>query len=445
MKFKDEKIINFNEKRAEEKNIEINNYVFRVTPVIEKEKNKKDKSIEYKSKKVLLEVVDLKLSISKVHPFSEFILLWKEKSYNTQKNKANTIMRFLNHILINNNKYKLSSFSNLEIYHGEDYLTILTLNGCSEKYFLSERNTLDKFYFFLSKKELLNKVSIELFDEIKINYNENNYRNRKGILLIGGSIFHNYIYPSNKKNDRRLHHLKEEFVIPFIETALEVEPRIALGVFFQCFGGLRKSEVVNVRRSSISSFDWGTIKLIININNEIISEKYKDYNQALNKSKRKQVVYNVGNYLPRLLKNHLIENAYYATDGSDALFSNKKGELLTSKMYSYYFEKIKREFINKLIRSENVEVRLYGMFLNMEKWSTHLGRGVASNFIADSTNSAHQVSSFRGDNTLDASVTYTEDTSKFRDMIYKSGSEFYEKGIEMNNKINEASDNIGEI
>ncbi|MDU5111987.1 MAG: hypothetical protein E6248_16260, partial [Clostridium sp.] len=344
-----------------------------------------------------------------------------------------------------NNKYKLSTFSNLEIYHGEDYLTTVTSNGCSEKYFLLERNTLDKFYFFLSKKELLNKVGIKLFDEMKPSYNENNYRNRKGILPINGTIFRDYLYPSNKRSEKRLHHLKEDFVIPFIETALEVEPRIALGVFFQCFGGLRKSEVVNTRRSSISSFGWGTTKLTININNEIISEKYKDYNQALNKSKRKQVVYNVGNYLPKLLKNHLIDNTYYATDGSDALFSNKKGQLLTSKMYSYYFEKIKKEFINKLLRSNNVEVRLYGMFLNMENWSTHLGRGIASNFIADSTNSAHQVSAFRGDNLLESSITYTEDTSKFKEMIYKSGSEFYEKGMEMNNKINEERDNIGSV
>ena len=431
------KVISINNKKYKEKVCDEQRYKFRIVPVIEKEQNSKDKSIVRKNKKVLIELMDLKFNLVKVYHLSEFILLWRNRSYNTQKNKANTTIRFFNYLLNNNDKFQLSSFADLEVYHGEEYLSSLTLNGCNENYFLAERKTLDKLYLFMAKKELLNNVNVKIFDDMKVDdskYNYN-YKYRNGILPIKGTIFHDCAYPSNKKKPKRLHYLKEEFVIPLIETALEVEPRIALGIFFQCFGGLRMSEVVNIKKSSISTFDWGTVKLSININEEIISETYKDYNQACNKTKRKQIVYNVGDYLPNLLKMHLIDRKYYALDGSDALFSNKKGNLLTSKMYNYYFNKVKKAFINKLLRSNHKEIRLYGMYVNMEEWSTHIGRGIASNYIADSTNNAHQVSTFRGDRSLDSSLAYTEDTSKFKEMIYESGSKMYSKGIEMHNKL----------
>lgn len=413
--------------------IDNNQYKFRVVPVIYKQYYYKDKSDIDTKKRVLIELVHLNTNLVHVHCFTDFVMKWKNKSYNTQKNKANTIVRFLNYLLDNNEKYKLRSFSDLDIFHGEDYLSELSINGANEKYFLAERKTLDKFYMFLASKNLLNTINISQFEDRKLEQNRNYYRG--GIMPIKGTIFEDCIYPSKSKNSRPLHHLKDEFIIPFIQTAAEVAPRIALGVYISCFGGFRRSEVVSTKKNAMSFTDWGMLRLEIKIDNPIISEIIKDSGQALVKRNRKQEILNIGDLLPKLLKEHLIVGKYYATDGTGALFSNKKGKMLTAKMYSYYFEKVKSEFISKLLRSSSKEIRLYGIFLKMEKWSTHICRGIASNFIADSTENALQVSIFRGDKSINSAIDYTEDTEKFKQMIYDSGSKMYEKGLKMDEVI----------
>ncbi|NRT27558.1 hypothetical protein B0I68_001163 [Clostridium beijerinckii] len=319
------------------------NYEFKVVPVVCNNYDNKTKELISKKKKVVIEIMDLELNIAKVHPISDFVTLWKEKSYNTQKNRAYTVVRFFNYLLENNNRFKLNTFCDIDIFHGNEYLSYVVLNRCSESYFLAERKTLDKLYLYLFDKKLLNNIDSSIFENMKVT--EYKYTNRAVVNPIVGTIFKDCIYPSNKKNAKRLHVLKEEFIIPFIETSIEIEPRIALGIFMQCFGGLRRSEVVNIKKNSISMFDWGTVKLEVNVNDEIISDVIKDYNQASNKRQRKQVIYNVGDYLPKLLKMHLIDKNYCASDGSDALFSNKKNQLLTASMYSYYFNKVKSVFI----------------------------------------------------------------------------------------------------
>ena len=48
-----------------------------------------------------------------------------------------------------------------------------------------------------------------------------------------------------------IHKLPLTLVVYFIDTAIMYAPRIALGICFQFFGGLRLGEVINLKRSSI--------------------------------------------------------------------------------------------------------------------------------------------------------------------------------------------------
>lgn len=94
------------------------NYEFKVVPVVCNNYDNKTKELISKKKKVVIEIMDLELNIAKVHPISDFVTLWKEKSYNTQKNRAYTVVRFFNYLLENNNRFKLNTFCDIDIFHG---------------------------------------------------------------------------------------------------------------------------------------------------------------------------------------------------------------------------------------------------------------------------------------------------------------------------------------
>lgn len=417
---------------------DIRDYRFIVSATIIEQKIRES---NIKVKRPVVELMNIKSKLVIVHCFTEFVFLWKQDSYNTMKSKANTLSRFLNFIIQNNSRYNLSNFSQLEVLHGEDYLNHLAVGGKHIDYVNSEKNTLDKFYRFLYKKELFKNCSQqceEIFQRDFL-YIRKDKRRRNKIYPVSESIFNEYTKPSNVANQNKLHILKEEFVIPFLETAIEIEPRIALGIFFQMFGALRVSEVINLRKSQISFMEWGIRNVYVIIGDEIISDKIKDITQGCNKKKRKQKIYNIGNYLPELLQKHLVTEKYFSSDGTDALFSNKKGRIMTSNRYYRYFTNVKNEFIKKLIQSSDMEIKHYGVFLKMSNWSTHIGRGIGSNFIADATENEYLVAKFRGDSCLDSSLTYTEDTQKHQDMIYKSGSKMYEIGIKMKERMEENS------
>lgn len=51
-----------------------------------------------------------------------------------------------------------------------------------------------------------------------------------------------------------IHNLKAEYIPLFINTVVEVVPEIALGVYLQCFGGLRNSEVSAIEYENISFY-----------------------------------------------------------------------------------------------------------------------------------------------------------------------------------------------
>ncbi|MCY9666417.1 hypothetical protein M5X11_15850 [Paenibacillus alginolyticus] len=67
------------------------------------------------------------------------------------------------------------------------------------------------------------------------------------------SPFNGVIYPSKKTGSSVAHMIPEEFILPFLELAVKVANPIALGVYMQCFGGIRIGGLVNIKKSNITS------------------------------------------------------------------------------------------------------------------------------------------------------------------------------------------------
>lgn len=60
-----------------------------------------------------------------------------------------------------------------------------------------------------------------------------------------------------------------------------------------------------------------------------------------------------------------------------ALFINRDGKAMTAESYKYRFNKVKAEFLNYLKIIDDPKYNDYSTF----KWSTHIGRGIFTNFI----------------------------------------------------------------
>ena len=351
-----------------------------------------------------------------IHPFSGFPLQLKKKSYNAMRERAETVIRFLNFVIENNHKYKLKTFSDLNIEQGMAYLDSLVEKGVTEKYRNSEDNNLTKFYNYLAEKELLNFITTADFTWILT---------KKGDYL--ATLFPD-ARSTAKKNPRPLHNIKIDLLPFFLELAMMVVPRIVLGVYFQFMGGLRRSEVCNVIRAGVSpSGSYGEFGMNLWLGNTFQREDLRNRNATSVKKPRTQAIEVFSDYLPRLYKTHL-EN-YLPTDGSGALFSNNKGQALTSRMYTYYFNKLKKAFIKELKSYKDTNLSAYALVLKTMKWGTHIGRGIFSNVMAEVTQDQVLLMLKRGDARPESSEAYMEDTEYRKKQSRDHLDNMYKKGV----------------
>ena len=80
----------------------------------------------------------------------------------------------------------------------------------------------------------------------------------------------------------------------------------------------------------------------------------------------------------------------------------------------------------------------YGLHLKSVKWSTHLGRGVFSNMIAEISPNIAYLRQYRGDSTFDAALTYIMDSEQIANLIYENNLDMWEH---VANKVNKFLDN----
>jgi hypothetical protein len=188
---------------------------------------------------------------------------------------------------------------------------------------------------------------------------------------------------------------------------------IALGVYIQIFGGLRIGEIVNVTHSSLSPIDPFCVEgLMVDLESQGLRYDLKDSSGANHvKKPREQLVLGFREWLKILYTNHLKN---YTSNETDALFVNRDGKAMTGQSYRYQFSKVKQQFINDLLSSSKPVDRTTGMKLISSKWSTHIGRGIFTNLIAENASNLQEIVLMRGDSSFESSLTYLVNTETMK-------------------------------
>jgi|UniRef100_A0A8R1HVV5 integrase len=219
--------------------------------------------------------------------------------------------------------------------------------------------------------------------------------------------------PRNKQG-HIAHDLPEQYILPFIELAVKTANPIALGIYMQCFGGIRQGELVNIRKSDVNSIgSYGEFGLVVRLEQKTLRMDIKDSAGSSGvKKPRRQIVFPIQDWLQMLYRNH-IEN-YPPMDGSDALFVNRDGKAMSGQSYRAYFSKLKKEFLKQLRKSSNPDDLIYAVKLEEYKWSTHLGRGIFTNLLAEEADNPYDIALPRGDSNLASSLVYQGNTERMR-------------------------------
>lgn len=361
--------------------------------------------------RILIKLKNTQTGYSRIHPYTEFLNKWLNKSNKYKLNIARCLVKFLNFIYFDISKNVLPDITELTFELGIEFL-----NQCSKK---CSRNTvahyervLTNFYFFLAEKKILKHINKSDFKYIESGYK-----------VTLQSPFEGKFKQGKDKKQNKLHNLDFELIYPFIELALKEEPSIALGVYFQIFGGLRVSEVVSIEYSNISVKGANGVNgMIINLNTKDLRPDIKTGFIAGVKSKRKQRVNSSNGLLAEI---YVLHRKKYKKDYTNAVFINAKGLPMTSDNYRYRFNKLKEKFIKELEQSNNIEYQAYAVTLRSFDWSTHLGRGVFSNMSAQVAENATELAVSRGDKNVNSSIAYIFDSNKMDDALTTLMNKFY--------------------
>lgn len=338
-----------------------------------------------------------------IHPVSDFILKkYGHRKYNTQRKHANNLMSFLNYLLTNRKWSNIDCLEELQLSHVNQFLNKLTSEGKSRETVYGADKTLTYFYKWLSDEGCLPNVPPELFEQKK-------RKNQHGLIYYE-SIFE-YLKPSNIGIVKE-QSLPIKYIPLLMEIATIVAKPIALGIYFQIFGGLRSGEVVNIKRTQVTRN--------IKSNDFIVDLQSRHFRSDINdssgssyvKKPRKQQIYMIYDWGKALYKEHI--ELYKPTDNSNALFVNRDGKAMSGKSYRQYFDKTKRYFINFLADYGDLEARQLASKLRIRRWSTHIGRGTFTNFIAENTENPIEVMYARGDKSIFSSLPYLARTERLR-------------------------------
>ncbi|SFB25654.1 MULTISPECIES: site-specific integrase [unclassified Bacillus (in: firmicutes)] len=325
-------------------------------------------------------------SHSIIHPLTDFIFThWKHRSYNTMKSHASNLCSFLNYLIRNKRKLGISNLADLDIEHATEFLNQQTFDKKSRETVLSYQRTLFQLFKYLLQKNAIN--------------------NRPP--------FNNVILPSPRANNVE-HNLPEVYILRFLELASIIVNPIALGIYLQIFGGLRVGEVVNIQKYDIKTIGpYGIDGLMLNIEKTQFRTDLKDTSGSnYVKKTRDQLVLGFRDWLKNLYKDHY-EN-YAISNTSEALFLNKHGKPMSGSSYRYYFRILKKEFIKSLILSENPHDKIAAVALKNSDWSTHIGRGIFTNMIAEVAENPQEIALLRGDEDINSSLPYMANTKRMK-------------------------------
>lgn len=332
-----------------------------------------------------------------VHPINQFIIEnYRNKSYNSMAVASFRIVSFLNWLFFERQN-PLQELEQLSLDCATEFLFTLTKKGNQKSTVKSYEKILYRFYVYLYDHDILQGID------------------RNEVLDMKEKQFTKLIYNRNSIGER-IHDFKTELIIPFIETAFyEVNP-IALGVYYQFFGGLRMSEVVNIAKSSVRNVgSYGEFGQIIRIDDtHLRTDLTTTSGTGEVKKNRSQPIFPYRGLLKKLYMNHVKK---YSSKETNALFLNKDGKPMSGESYRKQFQRLQKTFVKNLMKNSDIRISSYGHYLDSMKWSTHIGRGVFSNLMAEYTDNVLEVAVSRGDTNLNSSLTYLADTKRIMDKL----------------------------
>lgn len=325
---------------------------------------------------------DNKTGLYLVSPISDFILHNYSNKTTTMLAQANVIVAFLNFADQKQQSNKIDFLFNLTVQDGLEFLDSLIVNPKTKKTYA---NTLEKFYLFMEERDV---ISIKE----KPPYFKGRYKNTM-----------------QNNNKEAIHNIDPVYLPLFINTAIQETPEIAFGIYLQCFGGLRCSEVVSLEYKDIAfqcnSYD-GTQTITVSLHDKDLRPDLQYAFAAKCKRNRKQQIISVyGNLLQTLYIKH--RDTYKQTD-TNAVFIDGNNNPMTAGTYSAKFKRFKNAFIQRLSESDDFNARSYALYLQSHKWSTHICRGIFSNLIASTTNNILEIAAWRGDTQLASALTYLQ-------------------------------------
>ncbi|MGQ7873488.1 tyrosine-type recombinase/integrase [Bacillus sp. 1A] len=346
-------------------------------------------------------------------PLTNFLI----KNYEVHRGKLNTIKapayvitRFLNYI---NERIEQkdpdfitlreAGLKGLELQHASSFLSYQTLIKNNKlNTFEHYANYLNDFYVFLNLEGITRNYT---FQETIIT---TQYGTKRKKFVSFDEAPSPPIKP-NKILQRQTYKKLKDFgenrlvmVIEFIEITKALYPEIALGIFFMFYGGLRRGEVVNLTKDS---FDYKkNSHCIIKIRNrtKILFSHIKDNSKNQPKKERDQLIL-LTPLLDELLETHL----KYFSKHPTALFTNQNGTPLTGKSFEGRFKKIRKKFEEEL--SQKIERRNDYELIKGVIWSSHIGRGVFTNFLLSIGMPLTEVSIARGDESGESLMAYIEE------------------------------------
>lgn len=362
--------------------------------------------------RILIKLKNTQTGYSRIHPYTEFLNKWLNKSNKYKLNIARCLVKFLNFIYFDISKKVLPDITKLTFELGVEFLNQCG-NRCSRSTVAHYERVLTNFYFFLAEKKILKYIDTGKFKLIE-----------SGNKVALTSPFEGKYKQGKNTKQNKLHNLDLELIYPFIELALKEEPSIALGVYLQIFGGLRVSEVVSIEYSDISVRGANGVNgMTINLNTKDLRPDIKTGFIAGVKSKGKQRINSSNGLLAQI---YILHRKKYKNNYTNAVFINNNSLPMTAENYRYRFNKLKELFIKELEKSDSPEYKAYAVTLRSFNWSTHIGRGVFSNMSAQVAENPTELAVMRRDKNVNSAITYIFDSDKMDIKLTNLMNKFYD-------------------
>ena len=381
--------------------------------IIIKDKFQTENGTVHNIQRIYIALCNIETGKYLISPFSDFLNEFAGRKPITVSLAADIVTRFLNYAIFHKNR----TIDTLTIQDGIDYLNSIT-ETAQRKTQSEYARYLTRFYAFLDKKNALKAVFPE---ELEYSVDREGYRRLENPFT-GRFI-------EGERNDAELiHNIEPGYLYTFIKTAMNEVPDIALGVYLQCFGGLRKSEVVSLEYKNISITTVGdrrTMQLALK-DKDLRKDISTAFITGCKRNRIQTILPAYDDLLWELFEKH---KKRYKKAGCSAVFVDADGRAMTDAVYYKRFCTLKEKFIERLRGSDDFDAKSYAVYLSTYKWSTHLCRGIFSNLIAQGTDNIMEIAAWRGDKNLSSALSYLTDRKQMDENALRILNELYKEEI----------------